>query len=342
MKKKFVFSIIIVSVIVIILASGIINKNYASEEIKQQKYSITENEEQKFLTNIYNTETETLKIKSINKEETDQNYISKEKSKTEILDNSNEQYIRNYFGNSENFDDGEYKGTLVISNIDIQNINNGYYEKIDEKKLNFNNYNDNDLNNISKEITIDNVKYYLINVEWEADQIQNIDGENVPLTYKGTQIYQTIKKVKNPDTYKVTVTYSGNVEKINKIYNYTVIYEEGIEDYEEINEKNNIPIFIIISGVGLVAIIAIIINNKNTYIYSKIHNGFKLIKREKLNNKKLIVDISNCKNKSDSNIYAIKLNSVAFKKLKGRTISIVLGNKKKDLVIWNDYYEIKM
>ena len=132
MKKKFVFSIIIVSVIVIILASGIINKSYASEEIKQQKYSITENEEQKFLTNIYNTETETLKIKSINKEETDQNYISKEKSKTEILDNSNEQYIRNYFGNSENFDDGEYKGTLVISNIDIQNINNGYYEKIDE------------------------------------------------------------------------------------------------------------------------------------------------------------------------------------------------------------------
>ena len=186
MKKKFVFSIIIVSVIVIILASGIINKSYASEEIKQQKYSITENEEQKFLTNIYNTETETLKIKSINKEETNQNYISKEKSKTEILDNSNEQYIRNYFGNSENFDDGEYKGTLVISNIDIQNINNGYYEKIDEKKLNFNNYNDNDLNNISKEITIDNVKYYLINVEWEADQIQNIDGENVPLTYKGT------------------------------------------------------------------------------------------------------------------------------------------------------------
>ena len=40
MKKKFVFSIIIVSVIVIILASGIINKSYASEEIKQQKYSI--------------------------------------------------------------------------------------------------------------------------------------------------------------------------------------------------------------------------------------------------------------------------------------------------------------
>ena len=74
MKKKFVFSIIIVSVIVIILASGIINKSYASEEIKQQKYSITENEEQKFLTNIYNTETETLKIKSINKEETNQNY----------------------------------------------------------------------------------------------------------------------------------------------------------------------------------------------------------------------------------------------------------------------------
>ena len=102
----------------------------------------------------------------------------------------------------------------------------------------------------------------------------------------------TQKETQKNDSEKRKIT-----EKINKIYNYTVIYEEGIEDYEEINEKNNIPIFIIISGVGLVAIIAIIINNKNTYIYSKIHNGFKLIKREKLNNKKLIVDISNCKNK---------------------------------------------
>lgn len=342
MKRKFIFSIIIVSVILAIIASGIMNKSYASEKIKQQEYSITENEEQEFLTNIYNTETEKLKIKSINKEESDKNYTNKETSETKILDNSDEQYIRNYFGNTKNFDDGEYKGKLTIFNIDIQNINNGYYEKIDEKKLKFNNYNDNDLNNVSKEIIIDNIKYYLINVEWEEEQVQNIDGQNVPLTYKGTKIYQTVKRIKNPNTYKVTVTYSGNVEKINKTYNYTVIYEEKMKENENIQEKNSSQIFIIISGIGVVTVIAIVFNNKNTYIYSKINKGFKLIKRERLNNRKLVVDISNCKNKSSSNIYAIKLNPIAFRKLKGRTISILLGNKKKDLVIWNDYYEISL
>ena len=40
--------------------------------------------------------------------------------------------------------------------------------------------------------------------------------------------------------------------------------------------------------------------------------------------------------------YAIKINKIAFNKIKGRTVSITLGNRKKDIVIWNDYYEIKM
>ena len=80
-------------------------------------------------------------------------------------------------------------------------------------------------------------------------------------------------------------------------------------------------------------------NNKNTFVYSKGAKGFKLIKSEKLSDKNISIDLTNCKNKSKDNIYAIKINKRTFRKLKGRTISIVQGSKKIDLALWNNYYE---
>ena len=77
-------------------------------------------------------------------------------------------------------------------------------------------------------------------------------------------------------------------------------------------------------------------------MYSKNSKGFTLIKKERLNDKNLSIDITYCKNLSRESIYAIKLNKFIFNKLKGRTISVVLGNKKKDIVLWNNYYEIKL
>ena len=111
----------------------------------------------------------------------------------------------------------------------------------------------------------------------------------------------------------------------------------------EKEENNNIVVpVIIISGLGLAIFLIGLFNIKNTYVYSKTSKGFKLIKREKINDKNVLIDISNCKNKSKENIYAIKINKMAFNKLKGRTISIILGTKKKDIILWNNYYEIKL
>lgn len=343
MKKKILKEIIIILVTILTLIFGI-NKSFAKTEVTQKSYEITKSKENKFLEDIYKTETAEFKIKNIDKKISDKNYIDKEIREKKTLDKSNEQYIKNQFGETKEFINEEYKGILSISDIKVENIKNGYYEKIDEKVLEFSNYTDNDLNNVEKELDINNEKYYLINVEWEAENTETIDNEDVPKTYKGKKIYQTVKTFANPDTYKVTVTYSGKVEKIDTIYDYKIDYEEFVEEpNSEIQEKeeNNVNKIIIVSGIGLTAILMYLLKAKNTYVYAKNNNGFKLIKKEKISDKKVSIDISNCR-KSEENIYAIKINPLTFKKFKGRTISLVQGSKKKDIVLWNNYYEIKL
>lgn len=339
MKKKY----LIIPIILIIITCNV--KCFAStnNEIITKEFQTTQNAENEFLNEIYNTETEKMKIKNLDKEISEDNYRVKEIIETKELASQDRDYITQQFGEKQSYNDGEYQGELTISDIKIETINNGSYQEIDEKVLDFTNYSDNDLFNIEKEITLDNTIYYLINVNWEADSTETIDGETIPKTYKGTKIYQTVKTIANPNTYKVTVTYSGTIEKINTIYDYTVTYENKVEELQEEKEDNNIIVpVLIISGLGLAILLIGLFNIKNTYVYSKTSKGFKLIKREKINDKNVLIDISNCKNKSKENIYAIKINKMAFNKLKGRTISIILGTKKKDIILWNNYYEIKL
>lgn len=346
MLGRVLVNMIIIPAVILTLSNGILNKSFANEEKNKTEYVISQSEESKFLEDIYKTETDSLKIKSLDKKVSEQNYMDKEIIETKTLNKSNEDYIKNHFGETKDFNDGIYKGTLSISNIDIETIKNGYYEKIDEQVLSFENFTDNDLNNIEKEIDINNVRYYLINVEWEPENTQLIDNENVPTTYKGKKIYQTVKTLANPDTYKVTVTYTGKAEKVDTVYDYKINYEKKVQEPVEepkVEEKEDKQVsgFVLVSGIGLTAMFMYLIKGKNTFIYAKNNNGFKLIKTEKISDKKVSIDISNCY-KSNENIYAIKINPLTFKKFKGRTISIVQGNKKKDIVLWNNYYEIKL
>lgn len=338
--KKIYF--IIPTILIIILCNTICFASTNNEIIKKE-FQTTQNAESEFLKEIYNAETDKTKIINIDKKISEDNYRVKEIIETKELNRQDRDYINEQFGEIKKYDDGEYKGELPITDIKVETISNGYYEKIDEKKLDFSNYTDNDLNNVEKEIIINNTKYYLIKVDWEADETETIDGETIPKTYKGTKVYQTVLKVANPNIYKIIVTYSGTIEKINTIYDYTVTYENKIEEVQEEKENNNIIVpVIVISGLGLAILLIGLLNIKNTYIYSKTSKGFKLIKRERLNDKNILIDITNCKNKSQDNIYAIKINKFAFNRLKGRTISLVLGNKKKDIVLWNNCYEIKI
>ena len=339
MIKKY---LIIPIILIIITCNGNCLAS-TNNEIITKEFQTTQNAEDEFLNEIYNTETESIKIKNLDKEISEDNYRVKEIIETKELASQDRDYIIQQFREKQSYNDGEYQGELTISDIKIETINNGSYQEIDEKVLDFTNYSDNDLIDIEKEITLDNTTYYLINVNWEADSTETIDGETIPKTYKGTKIYQAVKTIANPNTYKVAVTYSGTIEKINTIYDYTVTYENKIEELQEEKEDNNIIVpVLIVSGLGLAIILICLFNLKNTYIYAKTSKGFKLIKRERISDKNVLIDISNCKINSQDNIYAIKINKTAFNKLKGRTISLVLGNKKKDIILWNNYYEIKL
>lgn len=339
MKSKY----LIIPIIFFIICCNA--KCFAStnNEVITKEFQTTQSAENEFLNNIYSTETEELKIVNIDKKISEDNYRVKEIIETKERESQDRDYITKQFGEKQNYNDGEYQGELSISDVKVETITHGSYQEIDEKVLSFANYTDNDLINIEKEIMLDNTKYYLINVNWEADSTETIDGETIPKTYKGTKIYQAVKTIANPNTYKVTVQYSGTIEKINTIYDYTITYENKVKEVQEEKKDNNIIVpVLIVSGLGLVIILVGVLNIKNTYIYSKTEKGFKLIKRVRINDKNVLIDISNCKNKSQDNIYAIKVNKIAFNKLKGRTISIVLGNKKKDIILWNNYYEIKL
>ena len=268
MLGRVLVNMIIIPAVILTVSNGIVSKSYANVGNSKIEYVISQSEESNFLEKIYKSETDTLKIKSIDKQISKQNYIDKEITETKILDNSNEQYIRNQFGETRDFEDEKYKGTLKLTDYKVENINNGYYETIDEKVLTFNNYTDNDLINIEKEIVIDNTTYYLINVNWMPDEIKNIDGQEIPKTYKGEKIYQTVKNIKNPDTYKVTAVYKGQIELKDTLYNYKVLFEEKVKEdiNKEVEEntedtKTNVIVPIIISGAGIVCIL--------WYVYKK-------------------------------------------------------------------------
>ena len=287
MISKVIINIIIIVTVLLNSTNLIMNKSYASIENNKTEY-VTQSEESKFLEDIYKTETDILKIKSIDKKVSKQNYVTKQIVETKILNKAYDQYIRNYFGNTREYNDEIYKGTLELSHYNIENVDNGSYETIDEKVLEFNNYTDNDLINIDKEITIDNDTYYLINVEWEPDIVENVDGENIPVNYKGRKIYQTVKTIKNPDTYKITAVYTGTVEKKDTVYEYSILYDEKdiqeeIKEETEDKKDTNIVAPIIISGAGIIGMIAWFYKEKKDKKDNKNKKKIKTNKKSKNN-----------------------------------------------------------
>lgn len=267
MIGKIIINLVIIVTILLNSTNLLMKKSYANVEKNRTEY-VFQSEESKFLDDIYKTETDTLKIENMEKKIADKNYTTKEIIETKILNNANDQYIRNYLGKTREYNDDKYKGTLELTNYNIETIDNGAYETIDEKVLEFNHYTDNDLINIDKEITIDNTKYYLINVEWEPDEVENIDGKNIPENYKGKKIYQTVKTIKNPNTYKITAFYKGTVENKDTIYEYNIVYgekeiKEESKDEQEDKKDTNIVAPIIISGAGVIGMVVWLYKEKN-------------------------------------------------------------------------------
>lgn len=240
-----------------------INNCYA---VTEGNFTVKESMKNEFMQDIIENMDDKLVIKDIEIIESDINYMDKEIVETKILNQKTENYIYSQFGKTREYKDENYNGVLELDKYDIEIITNGFYEEIEEKVVEFNDFTDNDLNNIDKEIVIDNNKYFLINVEWNANETKHIDGQDIPVTYKGKEIYQRVKQVKNPDTYKVTVTYKGKVQLKDKFFNYNIKFDEKVEEEvkEEIKEEqtNNFIAPIIISGAGIAMVILYVYKQK--------------------------------------------------------------------------------
>lgn len=320
-----------------LLVMCLMSNVYATDSNKIINKSVLGSEESTFVSSIQKEIEEDnvkYKLSDYSKQEDEQNSKIVTAHKKYIIKSNTKESIINHFGENLEYDNDEYFGTITLKDYDIKTISNGKYEAIDEKKINFSKYSRNDLDNIEKERNINGTTYYLINVDWENDDVENIDGQEVPTTYKGVMIYQAVVTRNNPFSYEITVTYEGVVSKKDPIYLYTIEYEK-IEDEPQviIEEKNDYTVpTIIISGLGIALVIVYIIGRNTARVYVKTDNGFKLIRVVRLSKKHNTVKLSNYKHKTVTNMFAIKTTNGFYNKNKNMLIKV-----KKDKITKNVY-----
>lgn len=265
--------------------------------------------------------------------------VSKQKKKN--LKTNNQEYIKEYFGETYVYEDEEYKGEIPMTNIHINRIDYGEYQELREKRIDFSNYSKNDLDMIKKEITENNTTYYLIKVDWQVENTEIIDGQAVPTSYKGTMIYQTVVSINYPYEYEVTVTYSGEVTNKEKLYTYTAIYKEPEQPIIEEPRNNYIVPTIIVSGIGFgLATLVFLLLNKNAVIYNKTESGYKRLGKYKLSDKvKNEIDITKYNHRISSNMYCLKLKKKTYEKLKNKIIYVKIENIAKPITITSMFIE---
>lgn len=320
-----------------LLVMCIMSNVYATDSNKTINKTVLRSEESTFVSSIQKDIDEDnvkYKLSNYSKQEDEGNSKVVTAYKKDVIKSNTKESIINHFGESLDYDNEEYSGTIALKDYDIKTISNGKYEAIDEKKINFSKYSKNDLDNIEKEKTINGTTYYLINVNWENDETENIDGQEVPTTYKGVMIYQAVVTRNNPFSYEITVTYEGEVSKKDPIYLYTIEYEKIEEEPEVIIEEKEdytVPT-IIISGLGIALVIIYLVGKNTARVYVKTDNGFKLIRIVRLSKKHNMINLSNYKHKTVTNMLAIKTTNGFYNKNKNMLIRV-----KKDKITKNVY-----
>lgn len=320
-----------------LLVMCLMSNVYATDSNKIINKSVLGSEESTFVSSIQKEVEENnvkYKLSDYSKQDDEQNSKVVTAYKKDTIKSNTKESIINHFGESLDYDNEEYSGTITFKDYEIKTISNGKYEAIDEKKINFSKYSKNDLDNIEKEKNINGTTYYLINVNWENDDVENIDGQEVPTTYKGVMIYQAVVTRNNPFSYEITVTYEGEVRKKDPIYLYTIEYEKIEEEPEVIIEEQNdytVPT-IIISGLGIALVIVYLIGRNTARVYVKTDNGFTLIRVVRLSKKHNTVNLNNYKHKTVTNMFAIKTTNGFYNKNKNMLIKV-----KKDKITKNVY-----
>ncbi len=217
---------------------------------------------------------------------------NKEEKEQKIVTTGDKYKALNLFSINKQVRENDYTGILELQmdSLDLQ-VNNSYIEqyKVILKKE-YNNVPENELNNIPKTIEEKGTIYYLISPVWNVEQVQKIDGQDIPCTYNGIMNYEGIKEKRIIKNYIATVTYKGELKKEETD---SITYYLSYEEVPMEEEKNYTMPVVATTTTGVIIFSGIIIfRRKNIYIYNYKNNNWKLVKKVHLSRNERLINIT--------------------------------------------------
>ena len=306
-------------------------------------YSVEQTDEQKFFNELQHEITiNDIKYAYVDKKIENQDTIETkdiETTKTCVLNTNNREKIIETLGMTIDYNEDGYIGTYTLDadSINVITHNNGYYDKLIEKTVEYTDLSKNDLDYIQKQITEKNKTLDLLDTKWEITETEKIGEASVGSQYKAICYYATKERVYRPNTYTVTAKYIGTAEKeIVKPLKITVSYKEENTEIDKVEETENniIPILGGTSGV-VIFLGGLLLFMKNVKVYNYQNGKWTYIGKALLLKGKLRLD--KFRSKEVTNKYRIELSKNLTKKYKDKTITIYKGtNSIKKIVHTSD------
>lgn len=307
------------------------NYNEDGKEYIKKIYSVSSEEEEKFLSEIDTKfKVNNIEYEIVNKDKRGGDYTEKINISTgkSVETNSNKlddilRIIPSEIDYNENGYSGKYQ--LNMNSIKVENHFNGYRDVLVEETKIYENLDKNDLDNIPKQITKDGKTLDLITTNWQV--VENIEiGENlVPSKFIAICNYATTQTILNPVTYSVTAQYDGIAEKpIKENYIYEITYKPIILEKEPKEDNNN---YIVVGSIGTTAIILVLLfsKKKNVTIYNYQEKDWKELGKIALKGQTIKLDKYHYKAKT--NRYRIVLDNKIVDKLDGKILKIQRNGK---------------
>lgn len=260
----------------------------------------------------------------------------KEEQEQKIVNTNNKNSALNSFEKEKKIDEDGYTGIIELQQDSINLVANESY--IEEYKVSlkkeYNNVPQNELNNIPKTIQENGTTYYLIDPVWNIAETQNVDGQELPVSYNGVMNYEGVKQRRVIKNYIATATYKGTLQKEEAdsiTYNMT---------YEEIKtEKQDYTPVIVTTTAGVIFFSGIIIfKRKNILIYNNNYGKWILVKKLSICKNDRLIDIT--PKIPMSSKYKIVLSKNLYNDLRNRSVTIKYFDKQYIYEIKEKEFEV--
>lgn len=190
--------------------------------------------------------------------------LEKEETEQQIVNTNNKYDALTLFDSKKEVSQDGMIGILELQNdsLDLK-VNDSYTQQYKVSLIKrYENVSSNELNDVPKTITQNNITYYLTNPIWSVSKVKKIEGQDVPISYNGRMYYTGIQEKTIIKNYIAEVKYKGTLEKEEiKSVSFNLRYKEIPQE----EKADYIPV-VATAGTGIVVISGIILwkrkNNK--------------------------------------------------------------------------------